>query len=144
MHGPHFKALLLSVFLQLYMSSISSTNAQNVVISPEGPTVVREGESLNVTCTDRTSFANGNALAIDRNMLRDTTIPGESDGAERTFFIGPISLSDNGTAFRCRHLLEADLSADLVLLVVGEIESSAAVYSYCAGMYLCSCYHKCV
>ena len=136
MHGLQFKALLLAVCFQLYTSSISSANAQDVVISPEGPIFVREGESLTVTCTDRTSFANGNAIAIDRNMLRDTSIPGESDGAERTFFIGPISLSDNGTAFRCRHLLEAALSVDLILLVLGKIKSSAAVYNYCAGVYL--------
>ena len=79
--------------------------------------MVAEGESLNVTCTDGTSFGNGNFLAILRNMIRDDTIPGVTNGAERTFSIGPVDSSDNGTVFRCTHLGSADQSPTLTVLI---------------------------
>ena len=58
-----------------------------------------------------------NFLIILRNMARDDTIPGVTNGAERTFSIGPVNSSDNGTVFRCTHLATADQSPSLTVLI---------------------------
>ena len=86
-------------------------------MSPEGQVVVAEGESFDITCIDGTSIGNGNFLVILRNMVRDDTIPGVTNGAERTFYFGPVDSSDNGTAFRCQHLANAAQSPTLTVLV---------------------------
>ena len=87
--------------------------------------MVAEGESFDITCTDGTSTGNGNTLAIFRNMIRDTTSPGMTNGAERIFSIGPVDSSDNGTVFRCAHLITADQSPTLTVLVQSKKEKIA-------------------
>ena len=107
--------LLFQLIIFQFIWTISS--AQDVAISSEGQVVVAEGESFDITCTDGTSFANGNALIILRNMIRDDTIPRVTNGAERTFSVGPVDSSDNGTVFRCDHLITADRSPTVTILV---------------------------
>ena len=110
---------VVKLFFQLiiFQFIVTISSAQNVTISPEGQVVVAEGESFHITCTDGTSTANGHTLALLRNMVEDTTIPGVTNGAERTFSVGPVDSSDNGTVFRCDHLATADQSPTLTVLV---------------------------
>ena len=124
--------LLFQLIIFQFFTTISS--AQDVTISPEGQVVVAEGESLNITCTDGTPFGNGNALAIFRNMVRDTTIPGVTNGAERTFSVGPVDSSNNGTVFTCRHLITADQSPTLTVLV--HSKNKNCVINYIIIQYL--------
>ena len=119
--------LLFQLIIFQLIWTISS--AQDVTISPEGQVVVAEGESFDITCTDGTSIGNGNALAIFRNMARDNTIPGVTNGAERTFSIGPVDSSDNGTVFRCDHLITADQSPTLTVLVQSKKQEVALLIS---------------
>ena len=112
--------LLFVLIIFQFIVTISS--AQDVTITPEGQVVVAEGESFDITCTDGTSTGNGNALILLRNMIRDDTIPGVTNGAERTFSVGPVDSSDNGTVFRCRHVITADQSPTFTVLVQSKKE----------------------
>ena len=107
--------LLFQLIIFQFTWTISS--AQDVTISPEGQVVVAEGESLNVTCTDGTFYKSGYYLAIDRNKVRDYSVPWVTNGTERTFSIGPVNSSDNGTVFRCTHRYTRDHSPTLTVLV---------------------------
>ena len=108
--------LILIGFLQFVWIKSSY---EIVTISPQGQVKLLEGESLEIMCTDRTLVGNGNALVIDRNQVQDDTIPGETNGAMRTFCFGPVNLSDNGTEFRCRFVLStfSSISPSLILIV---------------------------
>ena len=97
------------------------STAQNVVISPEGQFIVANGRSFTITCTNTLrSGTGGSDLVIDRNSNPDTSIPSETNGTEITFFVGPVNASVNGTAFRCRNLVTADVSPNLIIIVQGE------------------------
>ena len=125
--------LKLSILI-LFQFFWTISSAQDVTISPEGPVVVREGESLRITCTDRTSFEQGNSLIIDRNGVPDPEIPKQSDGAMITFVIGPVTLQDNGTVFRCAHtLVSQTLSSDVILLV----QSKLILFRYSSSSECC-------
>ena len=58
--------LLFKLLIFQFIVTVSS--AQGVTISPEGQAMVAEGESFDITCTDRTSIENGNALVILQNL----------------------------------------------------------------------------
>ena len=98
-----------------------------MVISPEGQFVVAKGRTFTITCTDMSPGGIGVALVIDRNANPDTTIPREANGAEITFSVGPVNANVNGTVFRCRSLVTAGISPDLIVVVQGE----DCVYTLC-------------
>ena len=112
----------LLFILTIFQFIVTISSAQDVTISPEGQVVVADGESFDITCTDGTSTADGYNLVIHRNMVRDSTIPQVFNGAETTFSIGPVDSSDNGTVFRCDHLITADQSPTLTVLIQSKKE----------------------
>ena len=80
--------------------------------------MVAEGESFDITCTDRTSTGQGNLLVLRRNGVADTNITRDVNGREITFSIGPVMLSDNGTVFSCQHgVFSVPPSSDVVLVI---------------------------
>ena len=48
-----------------------------------------------------------------------------TNGAERTFSVGPVNSSDNGTVFRCAHLITADQSPTLTVLIMQSKKKTA-------------------
>ena len=121
MHPSMNIAKLLSMVIIIQFTwNLSLT--QHVTISPEGQIVVAEGESLNITCTDGTDFKHGNALVIDKNGVQDNSITRMRNGSKAIFYLGPFTFFDDGTVFRCRHLLLSQtISSNVILLVQSKL-----------------------
>ena len=127
----YVKPLFIGILLQF---STNVSKAQDVTVSPEGPVVVPEGDILAVTCTDRTSVGQGNLIVIDRNGISDTSIPRDVNGSVVTYFIGPVTLSDNGTVYRCAHgVLSVPTSSNIILLVRCEYIYYSAIIARSRG-----------